>query len=176
MTHKLAVNDIVSPLNFEIDRGISVFRTKEIMKRISKFDFEVFLPSKAVNLQRDLVWSLLQKQQLILSLIKGVNIPLISLVNIDDDGFYQIIDGKQRLTAAIDYCKSKFSLKVGDNDYYIDDLDVECQLKIKLHYWEANVAYSDDNSITDDDKISWFEQINFAGTQQDVEHLRMLRM
>jgi hypothetical protein len=40
----------------------------------------------------------------------------------------------------------------------------------------ADVAYSyPDVPITDDQKIAWFEMINFAGTPQDIEHLNNLK-
>lgn len=30
------------------------------------------------------------------------------------------------------------------------------------------------NTITDEDKITWFKFLNFAGTPQDVEHINNL--
>ncbi len=41
---------------------------------------------------------------------------------------------------------------------------------------KANVGYEySDKLISDDDKIAWFEAINFTGTPQDAEHLRSLK-
>ena len=50
---------------FHINTGIAVFQVKNVIEGRYDLDFDVPLPSKGMNLQRPLVWALLQKQQLI---------------------------------------------------------------------------------------------------------------
>lgn len=143
-------------------------------------DFDVFLPSKNKNLQRDFVWDILQKKELIWSILMNRHIPRMAMINIitedtGTDGVYQVIDGKQRLSTMIDFYNNKFHLEI-DNKYYLYiDLPEDYQRVIACYaipYLVVNEDYG--NKITDEDKINWFKYINFACTPQDVEHLRGL--
>jgi hypothetical protein len=136
-----------------------------------KWDFDVYLPSRQMNLQRPLVWTLDQKRSLIESVIIRRAIPPISLIQLVDDT-YQVIDGKQRLNAFIEYCRGDFDFC----GYYCDDLPRDYFGQIKRYIPFAYVLFEyADAPITDDEKVEWFQWINFAGTAQDIEHLERLR-
>ncbi len=145
-----------------------------------KIDFDVWLPSKGMNLQRDYVWTVEQKRELMWSVLMNRYIPRMAMVNIisdmiDLDGTYQVIDGKQRLSAMIDFIKGKYDLIIDEKSYYFKDLPKDYQRVIEGYmfpYYIVNEDYG--NQITDDDKIAWFRYINFAGTPQDAEHLKSL--
>jgi hypothetical protein len=143
-------------------------------------DFEVYLPTKNKNLQRDFVWDILQKRELIWSILMNRHIPRMAMINIitedtGTDGVYQVIDGKQRLSTMIDFYNNKFHLEIDNKFYLYIDLPEDYQRVIACYaipYLVVNEDYG--NKITDNDKINWFKYINFAGTPQDVEHLRGL--
>lgn len=143
-------------------------------------DFEVYLPTKNKNLQRDFVWDILQKRELIWSILMNRHIPRMAMINIitedtGTDGVYQVIDGKQRLSTMIDFYNNKFHLEIDNKFYLYIDLPEDYQRVIAFYaipYLVVNEDYG--NKITDNDKINWFKYINFAGTPQDVEHLREL--
>ena len=83
-------------------------KVKDLPKR--KIDMDVYLPSKDMNLQRDFVWDIHQKQQLIMSVFLERYIPYIcvaSLIDGDNDKL-QIIDGKQRLSTFISFLNDEF--------------------------------------------------------------------
>ena len=134
-----------------------------------KFDFDVFLPSRKINLQRPLVWTLEQKRSLIESVIIRRAIPPISVIQTLDD-VYQVIDGKQRLSAFIEYVKGGFDFC----GYHCDDLPEDYLGQIKRHYICAYRLCEYDTPVSDDDKIEWFRWINFSGTPQDVKHIERL--
>lgn len=145
-----------------------------------KIDFDVYLPSKGINLQRDLVWDIHQKRELIWSILMNRNIPRMAMVNVmespsDTIGTYQVIDGKQRLSTMLDFYNNKFHLEI-DNKYYLYiDLPIDYKRAIRgymFSYYIVNEDYG--NKITDQDKIDWFRYINFAGTPQDAEHFKKL--
>ena len=150
-----------------------------------KIDFDVFLPTKGFNLQRPLVWTELQNQQLILSIIKGTPVPTIAVVKHKDtndtESVFQVIDGKQRLNAYIRFCDGEYSIPIGGYDYTFDELPNELQWKVQNFSFYGDMAFSygtdasDKDFITDDDKIKWFNQRNFAGTEQEEEHITKLR-
>jgi hypothetical protein len=134
-----------------------------------KFDFDVYLPSRKMNLQRPLVWSIEQKRALIESVLVRRSIPPISVIQTIDDT-YQVIDGKQRLSAFIEYIQGGFDFC----GYFCDDLPVDYLGQIKRHFICAYRLCEYEEPISDDHKVEWFKWINFAGTAQDSEHLKRL--
>lgn len=162
------------------------FHPQEINSSIKFFaencniDFDVYLPTKGKNLQRGFVWTRDQKRELIWSVLMNRLIPRMAMLNIVSDksdvkGTYQVIDGKQRLSAMIDFYKNKFDLIIDHNPYYFKDLPEDYQRVISGFMFPYYIAHEDyGNVFTDEDKISWFKYINFAGTPQDAEHLKEL--
>lgn len=59
--------------------------------------------------QRKLVWTLDEKAKFIDSILKGYPVPLILLLQ-TEDGFYEIIDGMQRLNAIFSFIENEYSL------------------------------------------------------------------
>lgn len=174
----LKFTDIRKKLPFRMNLGLSACRIGDILeeKYEQSFDFDVYLPSKGLNLQRPFCWSLFQNQQLILSLLKGINIPLMAFVHYEHKVF-KVIDGKQRLNAWITFCKGNFPIIWNEQEYFFKDLDSYAQDELLWRTWvKADVAYEYANEmISDDNKIAWFELINFSGTTQDEEHLNKLK-
>lgn len=167
-------------------RTVLRFHPQEINSSISFFaencniDFEVYLPTRGINLQRDYVWSIEQKRELIWSVLMNRHIPRMAMLNVitsknDTIGTYQIIDGKQRLSSMIDFYKGKFDLIIDDTSYLFNDLPEDYQRVIggfMFPYYIVNEDYG--HTFTDDDKINWFRYINFAGTPQDAKHMEDL--
>lgn len=158
----------------EINSTVKYFAEK------CKIDFEVYLPSKEMNLQRDFVWDIQQKRELIWSILMNRNIPRMAMLNIvsdkqDTDGCYQVIDGKQRLSTMIDFYNGKFHLEIDGKFYLFCDLPTDYQNVIAGYHFPYYVANEDyGNKFTDEDKIAWFKYINFAGTPQDKSHFEKL--
>ena len=183
---KLKLKDVRKDLPFQTHHVNLFWNVYSIIKDNRTIDFDVFLPSKGINLQRPFCWTLEQNQQLILSVIKKLYIPKLAvLVNqsCDDINYetrlsryqYQIIDGKQRLNALLSFMRGEFPIDVNGNLYYFADLDEDTQWAIKGYSPACEVAYfSEHEPIPDEDKILWFKQINFSGTPQDKAHLDTL--
>jgi len=146
------------------------------------FDFNVFLESKGINLQRDYVWTLDQKRELINSIIIRRHIPEISLINTIDKNdeskdIYLVIDGKQRLSAMFDFLDDKFTIVLEGEEYLFSQLPNDYQSAISSHPVACMMVNEPwNNRITDDQKIAWFKFINFAGTPQDIEHLNKISL
>lgn len=134
-------------------------------------DFNVFLPTKNKNLQRGDVWTLSQKQELIKSIILGrnINMPTIIMIrNNDGSRKIEVIDGKQRITAIIEFMQNKFEV----DGYTHKDFGFEFKTNLDL---KANIYYSyQDALITDQQKIELFKLLNFSGTPQDENHINNL--
>lgn len=159
----------------EINSSISYFASDKV-----KIDFDVYLPSKKMNLQRDLVWNIHQKRELIWSVLMNRHIPRMAMINATSDnkdvnGTYQVIDGKQRLSTMIDFYNNKFHLEIDGKFYLYGDLPEDYQRVIGSYMFSYYIVNEDfGNKFTDEDKINWFKYINFAGTPQDSEHIKKL--
>lgn len=172
-----SIQELRTVLSFhpqEINTSISYFAEK------CEIDFDVYLPSRGKNLQRDYVWTIEQKRELIWSVLMNRHIPRMAMLHISSEtedlkGKFQVIDGKQRLSAMIDFYKGKFGLIIDNLNYFYKDLPEDYQRVIAgymIPYYIVNEDYA--NKFTDEDKINWFRYINFAGTPQDAHHLKSL--
>jgi len=172
----MKLSNIRKELPFKVSKSVCVFiYMKDIVKHGYELDFDVFLPSKNKNLQRPLVWNIKQKRELIFSILKGVKIPDISVL-ITDHKKYSIIDGKQRLSTIIAFINNEFSLEYEGKEYFFNDCEDEIQRELLYYSPMGNIAYDyEDTPLSDENKILWFEMINFAGTPQDIEHLNNLK-
>lgn len=184
---KVTLKDFKFESKLEIHKGRSLFRLKDVLEKSSfiKIDYDVFLKTRSLNLQRDFVWSLSKRQQFILSILKGFEIAPISVMIRRDDGIgrretYQIIDGKQRLSTVIDFVLNEFSIEYNGVDYHYSDFvkfDPEFRRLFMLKDWIADVVYDYEYSpISDAEKIAWFERINFLHEPQDVDHLKKIKL
>lgn len=154
----------------ELTSSIKYFKKLDI-------DWDVYLPTKKKNLQRGFVWNLNQKRELIWSILIGRHIPHCAIINAINGNSekYLIIDGKQRLSTIFDFIDDKFSIIIESEEYLFSQLPNDYQLAINNYYFRYYVVNEPwDNRITDEQKISWFKFINFAGTPQDMEHLNSL--
>lgn len=147
------------------------------------FDFDVYLPTKGVNLQRELCWTLEQKQALIISMLRGMHFvpfPIVQLKEregkLDQKYQWQVIDGKQRLTTCFAFLDNEFPINVDGIDYYFNDLPEDIRKYIfRFDFrWDIHYHYPDD-PITDQTKIDLFESINFFGTPVELSHIQKLK-
>tara|TARA_B100002019_G_scaffold271500_1_gene265966 strand:- start:83 stop:583 length:501 start_codon:yes stop_codon:yes gene_type:complete len=122
--------------------------------------------------QREHVWSLEQKQQLILSIFNGLPINNISLVHNDKNHTIEVVDGKQRITAIYGFFNNEFPIVVDGNEYFFKDLEKFDQRAFKNTITiPVNVIKS---SISELEKFKYFYTINFTGTEQSDEHKQFI--
>lgn len=140
-----------------------------------QIDYDIKL-SNGKNLQRDFVWTIFQKRELIKSILKGIEIPNFAFV-IYEHYLLRVVDGKQRLKAIEEFYNGKFGIIVDDIEYFIDDLDDNAKSRIITTTINVNPIYEySDTKLSDNQLIAWFEMINFAGTPQDIEHIKNLQL
>jgi len=172
-----SISELRTTLSFhpqEINSSIMHFATKVVI------DYDVYLPSKQMYLQRDFVWTIHQKREIIWSILMNRHIPRMAMVNVvseknDLDGVYQVIDGKQRLSSMLGFYKNEFTLSIDGREFFYDALPIDYRRVIANYmfpYYIVNEDYG--KKITDQQKIDWFKYINFAGTPQDEIHIKML--
>jgi len=168
--------------NHHISKGLSFYKISNWPENFN-IDFDVFLPSKGLNLQRGYVWTIEQKRAFILSVLKDQKCPSIVVVQHDlrgtmnrGDSQWQIIDGKQRLSTILNYIDNKFPIVIEEGIFFFKDLPKDCQQQIEFFNLTVDVHYSyQSKPISDDTKISLFEDCNWLGTPQDIEHFKRIK-
>lgn len=158
-------------------------RVKDLHRR--KIDMDVFLPSKGVNLQRDKVWDLQQKRELIVSIFIERPIPNMCIMSIIDDNdtspgvggsdIIQVIDGKQRLSTIIDFYNNEFTVELEGKEFLFEELPEDYQKAVAHYEIICSIVYDKfEKRISDEEKIEWFRRINFFGTPQELSHLEKI--
>ena len=97
-------SDEVYPLNsIRIEKGrMSLF---EIKRQCEERKQLILDP----EFQREYVWTQKQKSELIESILMGIPIPIVYLFQ-TKDARIQVVDGRQRIGAVIDFMNNKFGL------------------------------------------------------------------
>lgn len=115
--------------------------------------------------QREFVWELEDKQSLIDSIFNNIDIGKFTIVtNLYTSKFlYEILDGKQRLRALLDYYEDRFEYK----GKRYSDLSLREQDHIKNY--AVGVAETED--ITREQKLRYFLMLNKSGHVMDKAQL-----
>jgi hypothetical protein len=112
--------------------------------------------------QRGYVWTLEDKQNLIRSILNDIEIGRFVFMQKDfsseDPHFYEIIDGKQRLSTLIEF-------------YEDSDLSFKDQHAIL----EKQILIIDTPQLTEKEKYEYFIRINTTGKVMDQEHIEKVK-
>lgn len=121
------------------------------------FDFEP-------EYQRGLVWDLEDKISLIDSIFNNVDIGKFTFIKadyiMDKD---EILDGKQRITALLEYYEDRFEYK----GRKFSDLSWRDQ----RHFCDYSIAWGETSNLTNEQKLRYFIKLNTSGKVMDKSHL-----
>lgn len=135
-----------------------------------------------VYYQRGLVWSLEQKQLLINSIYNGAEIGkfifkyhswnnIMAQVKETGHGYnYDMVDGKQRINALLDFIHNKFT---DTNGNYWSDFSEKAQRKF-LNYNNLTIGEMEENT-KDSEILMVFNMINDTGIPMSKEHLNFVQ-
>ncbi|AYY80104.1 DUF262 domain-containing protein [Proteus vulgaris] len=131
--------------------------------------------------QRDSVWDEEKQSFFIDSILRNYPIPPIFLhQKIDDDTgkiTFEVVDGKQRLTAIVNFIQGKITSASEENDdeltgVFFSDLSISKYAEVKKLFWryQMPIEYID----TEDEKIidSIFDRLNRNGERLNGQELR----
>lgn len=125
--------------------------------------------------QRELVWTDKQKQDYILAILKQrAKITPVIIEKLTEQGtvLYEILDGKQRLTALFDYIDNKYPLQTGE---YFKDLsakDMNAITQTRVSY--TRITSYKECDVPLDFKLAYFLEINALGTKITDEHIEKI--
>ena len=151
--------------------------TSDIRRMLNEYTSNIY--NFNPEYQRDLVWSTEQKQAFIKALMIGdVDLcpTLIAEPYSKGKREYEVLDGKQRMMAVIEYIRGKFSVE----GFYYKDLtlgDVSrlmySPFKYRLvKYYDKQKGFSE---MTIEQKVELFLQINEYGQRVSEEHLAKIK-
>jgi len=124
-----------------------------------------------VDYQRGNIWELLDKEKLIDSIFKNIEIGKFALIRIPwkhKGKLYEMIDGKQRLTALIEFFENRFAYN-GVKFYELSSRDQSHFENYPLQWGELS---NEQNEITNEQKYRYFLRLNTAGKLQDLKHIQ----
>ncbi len=159
--------------NIKIDKmQLSVFQLKR------KYDKDKSIKLNP-DFQREGVWNIRQKRELIESVLMGIPLPMIYLAE-NKQGNLVVIDGRQRLTTFFDFMDNKFCLKdltilkKYENVYFDKEnkenvLSTKERADIEDYQLQINVIKP---PTPDRIKFDIFERVNRAGTQLNKQEMR----
>lgn len=132
--------------------------------------------------QRDLVWTLEQKQEYITALIKSrTEIKPVFTLEYENggSGIYEVVDGKQRLNAIFEFIEDKFSIPFREKqekgmkkELKFSKLSAKDVSKILNFNVEQTVFICFERKIPLSFKIELFLEINEKGTRISEEHIK----
>ena len=154
--------------SIKVDRGF--FTSFELKRKHDKKPSLVVMDSE---FQREGVWKLQQKRELIESILMGLPLPIFYF-NEDKAGRLIVIDGRQRLNAIFSFLDNEFALdrlKILDefNKKRFRDLDPVFQSKIEDYQIIAHVIQP---MTPDRVKFDIFDRVNRAGTKLNKQEIR----
>lgn len=143
------------------------FDINSLVTRLNSFGVDL-----SPEYQRDFVWNTEDKVLLIDSIFKDLDIGKFVFIKYGyrpNQPSYEILDGKQRLTAIKEFLEDRFS--------YRGHKYSELGIKDREFFMRKSVSFGDINKeyMKDADVIKYFLRLNQGGVAVDREHLEMLR-
>ena len=124
--------------------------------------------------QRDFVWTLEQKQEYIMALLKSrAEIRPVFIQEFDGKNEkFEVVDGKQRLSSIFEFINDEFSLEDGTFFSQLSEKDVEKILRFNVEYTRF-MSFTD--KIPYDFKLELFLELNAKGTQMSKEQINKVQ-
>lgn len=128
--------------------------------------------------QRGLCWNLEQKQFYITNIFNEMAKCTPTIVEYYSDDYtikyFEVLDGKQRLTTLFDFIDNKFSILYDGEEIYFNDLideDKTFLLYLNVNYTRVMPIKLNTN-VSLKDRLEIFLEVNYLGTKMRDEHLK----
>ena len=124
--------------------------------------------------QRDFVWTLKQKQEYIMALLKSrAEIRPVFIQEFDGENEkFEVVDGKQRLNSIFGFINDEFPLEEGTFFSQLSEEDVKKILRFNVEYTRF-ISFTD--KIPYDFKLELFLELNAKGTQMSKEQINRVQ-
>ena len=166
------LNLAVRPIHMENDINVRIAKEQssvfELLRREKRGDLVL-----APDFQRNDIWDLKHKSELIESILMGFPIPLIYLFE-NENGIRQVVDGKQRITALKMFLNNEFALTslsmLPDlKGKIFDDIRPLSQAKLEDYQLHTYVIQPPTPEFV---KFNIFERVNRSGISINKQEMR----
>lgn len=155
--------------DYETNKGFQI--------KATNFNPFVEIEGEKKYYQRPFVWTLEEMQALIHSIYNRIECGKIVIRErgwnwlhsreLEEDCYwFDVVDGKQRITTLQKFLNNEFPDKFGN---YFEDLSDHAQRKVTDHQLFSYNEMSE--SVSDEDVLRQFLSINFSGIPQSAEHI-----
>lgn len=176
-----AINYNLESIIFSLERSMTYKTEKGFTINRVSFDPYIEIDGEKHYYQRPLVWTLEDKQLLLDSIYNRINCGAIIVRNRSfkwnetreceaDTSFKDIVDGKQRLSAIMEFLKDGYP---DSNGKYYSDFSERAQNDLLSHQLFAYSEFGEE--ATDQDVINQFLKVNFSGKPQSKEHIEFVK-
>lgn len=121
--------------------------------------------------QRGLVWTDKQKESLIDSIFRNIDIGKFAIIrrkfSEDLTHFYEVLDGKQRIQTLIDFYECRFTYK-GKTFNELHWMD-------RNHFVNYSISWAETEPLTNEQKYRYFLKLNVSGVPISKEHLERVK-
>lgn len=121
--------------------------------------------------QRDECWTPTKEKNLIRSILKGIPIGSVHLVKKNNAHIWNVLDGKQRLTAVKHFIENKFSVTWNEKEYYWNDLQKEINQSILYNFMKFELSIVEWGVMTILDQRNLFQIINESENLNTAEKI-----
>jgi hypothetical protein len=142
---------------------------RSLVKNPSKLNFNLVI-------QRNLRWTREQKSSLIESVILGYPIPAIYSIKSEDNSLW-VLDGKQRLTTLISFCKDEWELSELPNAFGVDITGKkfsELPEEFQEFFDELTLTFYQFERLTIDQRDQLFKRLNSGTPLSAIELTRSI--
>ena len=169
--HKMYVNWVdIRP--YHDDRKESIIKNNDLILNYSQRSMkDIFSKTYHFGInfkpdyQRDYVWQLEDKVALIDSIFNNIDIGKFVFIHkgYSVEYMYEILDGKQRIRAILDYYENRFPYK----GLYFNDLSIRDQ----DHFEDYNISSAGISNVTREQVLRYFVKLNKHGKIMDKEQI-----
>lgn len=121
--------------------------------------------------QRGLVWTPDQEIDLIISIFKNIDIGKFTLIrrkfSEELNHYYEMLDGKQRLTALCRFFEGRFK--------YMGRTFQQLHPRDQNHFQGYPISYAECEPLTDEQKYRYFIKLNTTGQVIDPNHMEKVK-
>ena len=155
------------------DATVKISRDQYSVFEIKRMAEETHDLQIAPPFQRRRVWRIEQNRELIESILMGIPIPVIYVFE-DENGKKQVVDGRQRISAIIDFLNNKFTLDKlrmlpAFNGKKFSDLDPIYKSKVERYQIPVYVI---EPPTPERVKYDIFDRVNRGGTRLNNQEMR----
>ena len=167
-TLEIEGNNVGSVYPAEVKISRDVFSVYELKRKYEEKKTLILDP----DFQREKVWKLRQKSELIESILMGIPLPVMYFAE-DRYGNLQVIDGRQRLETFFDFMNEKFSLSqtpiLDNKGKKFSELEPREQTRLEDY---QIIVYIIKPQTPDRIKFDIFDRVNRGGTPLNKQEMR----